>query len=281
MSFDQLSSMESGGAGGGRRGGNNSASGGGSYADDPEFSRLSQDLMNKLFHLQGNVSKLRTDVGLLGTRRDNPRLRERVHTLLDESTMHFKEVGEGVKKIQSWEEVTPTQKYSQQKLSREFKTALADFQSLQRTALEKTRASVSAAKAALDDDEGTPGQTSASSSGQQLQLQQQEAHLAAQDEVDFQEALISEREEEIRQIEEGVGDLNVLFQQVAQIVSEQGEQLQTIENNAISVRDDTRGADYELRSAARYQKAARGKACCLMLIIAVIFTIVLLAVSLG
>lgn len=78
-----------------------------------------------------------------------------------------------------------------------------------------------------------------------------------------------------------MGDLNVLFQQVAQIVSEQGEQLQTIENNAISVRDDTRGADYELRSAARYQKAARGKACCLMLIIAVIFTIVLLAVSLG
>lgn len=73
----------------------------------------------------------------------------------------------------------------------------------------------------------------------------------------------------------------MLFQQVAQIVSEQGEQLQTIENNAISVRDDTRGADYELRSAARYQKQARGKACCLMLIIAVILTIIILAVSLG
>ncbi|KXJ96315.1 t-SNARE, partial [Microdochium bolleyi] len=280
MSFDQLSSMESG-RGSGQRGGGSNNTGTGGYADDPEFSKLSQDLMNKLFHLQGNISKLRTDVGLLGTRRDNPRLRERVHTLLDESTMHFKEVGEGVKKVQSWEEVTPTQKYSQQKLSREFKTALGDFQALQRTALEKTRASVSAAKAALDDDtSGTPGQTTSGSGGEQLQLQQQEAHLAAQDEVDFQEALITEREEEIRQIEEGVGDLNVLFQQVAQIVSEQGEQLQTIENNAISVRDDTRGADYELRSAARYQKQARGKACCLMLILAVIFTIIILAVSL-
>ena len=96
MSFDQLSSMEAGGAG--RR----SAG----YSDDPAFSKLSQDLMNKLFHLQGNISKLRTDVGLLGTRRDNPRLRERVHTLLDESTLEFKEVGEGVKKVQSWDEVT-------------------------------------------------------------------------------------------------------------------------------------------------------------------------------
>ncbi|KAI5928219.1 t-SNARE [Camillea tinctor] len=276
MSFDQLSSMESGN-GNGRRSNN------GAYADDPEFSRLSQSLMNKLFHLQGNMSKLKSDIGLLGTKRDNPRLRERVHAALEESTEQFKEVGEGVKKIQSWEDVTPTQKYSQQKLSREFKAALGEFQSLQRTALEKQRASVTAAKAALDPNSPTGAEGEAVAiEGGLLQLQEQEqAHLAPQDEVDFQDALITEREEEIRQIEEGVGDLNVLFQQVAQIVSEQGEQIQTIESNAINVRDDTRGADYELRSAARYQKNARSKACCLLLVLAVIMTIVLLAVFLG
>ncbi|KAI1506657.1 t-SNARE [Biscogniauxia marginata] len=277
MSFDQLSSIESGSRAGRRQ--NN-----GAYADDPEFSRLSQGLMNKLFHLQGSMSKLKSDIGLLGTRRDNPRLRERVHAALEESTEQFKEVGEGVKKIQSWEEVTPTQKYSQQKLSREFKAALGEFQSLQRTALEKQRASVTAAKAALDPNSpaGGEGEASAAAEGGLLQLQEQEqVHLAPQDEVDFQDALITEREEEIRQIEEGVGDLNVLFQQVAQIVSEQGEQIQTIENNAVNVRDDTRGADYELRSAARYQKNARSKACCLLLVLAVIMTIVLLAVFLG
>ncbi|KAK6955853.1 hypothetical protein Daesc_003498 [Daldinia eschscholtzii] len=274
MSFDQLSSIESG-SGAGRRQNN------GAYSDDPEFSRISQGLMNKLFHLQGNISKLKSDIGLLGTRRDNPRLRERVHVVIEESTEEFKEVGEGIKKIQTWEDPTPTQKYSQQKLSREFKAALSEFQNLQRTALEKQRASVSAAKAALDHDPSGQGAQS-DAAGEQLQLQQQEqVHLAPQDEVDFQEALITEREEEIRQIEEGVGDLNVLFQQVAQIVSEQGEVLETIESNAVNIRDDTRGADYELRSAARYQKNARSKACCLLLILAVIMAIVLLAVFLG
>lgn len=265
--------MESGSRAG--RGSNN-----GAYSDDPEFSRLSQGLNNQLFHLQGNMSKLRTDISLLGTRRDNPRLRERVSAVLEESTAQFKEVGEGTKKIQAWSDVTPTQKYSQQKLSREFKAALAEFQSLQRTALEKQRASVSAAKVALD--HGSAGESG--HQGEQLQLQQQqqeEVHLAAQDEVDFQDALISEREDEIRHIEEGVSDLNVLFQQVAQIVSEQGQQLATIEDNAVNVRDDTRGADHELRSAARYQKNARSKACCLLLVLAVIMTIVLLAVFLG
>ena len=143
---------------------------------------------------------------------------------------------------------------------------------------------MTAAKAAIDAESPSDHhhhQPSDFAGQQQLQFQQEQVHLAPQDEVDFQEALINEREEEIRQIEEGVGDLNVLFTQVAQIVSEQGEQLQTIEDNATNVRDDTRGADYELRSAARYQKNARSKACCLLLVLAVILTIVLLAVFLG
>ncbi|KAI1172994.1 t-SNARE [Nemania sp. FL0916] len=286
MSFDQLSAAESGrGGGDGGRRSNNNGSGSGAYSDDPEFSRLSQGLMNQLFHLQGNVAKLRSDISLLGTKKDNPRLRERVSAVLEESTGQFKDVGEGIKKIQGWADVTPTQKWSQQKLSREFKTALAEFQSLQRTALEKQRASVTAAKSALDHETDEGAGAGASGHGEQLQLQQQQqqeqAHLAAQDEVDFQDALITEREDEIRRIEEGVGDLNVLFQQVAQIVGEQGEQLHTIEDNAVNVRDDTRGADVELRSAARYQKNARSKACCLLLVLAVIMAIVLLAVFLG
>ncbi|KAL2160833.1 hypothetical protein VTH06DRAFT_1030 [Thermothelomyces fergusii] len=274
MSFDQLSSLEAG-----RR---RAAPG---YSDDPEFQRLSQDLMNKLFRLNGNNQRLKAEVGYLGTRRDTPRVRERVHDLLEESRSTFKEVGEGVKKIQSWEIVTPTQKYMQQKLSREFQSSLSEFQSLQRQALEKQKASVSAARAAVEQEAGAGGGGGPTSprllQDQDLQQQQELARLAPQDEVDFQEALIIEREEEIRNIEQGVGDLNVLFQQVAQMVSEQGEVLDTIANNVENVRDDTRVADRELRSAARYQKNARSKACCLLIILTVILTIILLAVFLG
>lgn len=99
--------------------------------------------------------------------------------------------------------------------------------------------------------------------------------------MDFQESLIIEREAEIRNIEQGVTELNELFRDVAHIVSEQGEQLDTIANNVENTRDDTRGADVELRSAARYQKQARGKMCCLLLILAVIMTVIILAATLG
>ena len=96
MSFDQLSSLEAGRRRGGPSG----------YADDPDFQRLSQDLMNKLFRLNGNNQRLSTEVGNLGTNRDRPRARERVQNLIEESRETFKEVGEGVKKIQTWEDVT-------------------------------------------------------------------------------------------------------------------------------------------------------------------------------
>ncbi|CAK7205673.1 SNAP receptor [Sporothrix eucalyptigena] len=276
MSFDQLSSMEAGR----RRGGGGS----GQYSDDPDFQRLAQQLSNKLFKLQGNIANLTRDIGHLGTRQDNARVRERVNDVLEESREMFKEVGEGVKKVQGWDDVTPTQRYQQQKLSREFQSALTEFQGLQRQALEKEKASVSAARAAVDVVGGDDGSAAGGGGVQLLQQQEQQqelARLAPQDEVDFQEALIIEREDEIRNIEQGVGDLNVLFTQVATMVHQQGEQLDDIAGNVENVRTDTRGADVELRSAARYQRNARSKACCLLLVLSVILTIVLLAVFLG
>lgn len=108
-----------------------------------------------------------------------------------------------------------------------------------------------------------------------------QAQLADQSEVDFQENLIIEREGEIRQIEQSVGELNELFRDVAHIVREQGDMLVTIDQNVENVLEDTRGADVELRSASRYQKAARNKACCLLLILAIVLVIIVLAVVLG
>ena len=174
-----------------------------------------------------------------------------------------------------------SQKYTQQKLSREFQASGTEFQSIQRLALEKQRASASAARTALESNDSS-APYSDSPSQQQSQLQEQDQlRLAPQDEVDFQDSLIVERESEIRNIEQSVGELNELFRDVAHIVHEQGGQLDTIAGNVQNVATDTRHADLELRSANRYQKSARGKACCLLVILAIVLTIIVLAVVLG
>ncbi|OLN92041.1 Syntaxin pep12 [Colletotrichum chlorophyti] len=270
MSYDQLSSLEAGRSG---RQGN--------YSDDPEFKQLQSELTSKIFNLRRSIQQLTSDVNKnLGTRRDTPRVRERVHDHLEKTRELCKEIGDGVKKLQTWDDLTKQQKYEQSRISTDFQNALQEFQDIQRKALEKQRASVTAARAATEGE----GADAAAGSEERLELQQQQqqeiSRLASQDEVDFQEALIEEREEEIRNIEQGVGDLNVLFRQVAQIVSEQGEQLTSIVDNVENVRDDTRGAQVELRQAARHQKAARKTGCCLLLILSIILTIILLAIFL-
>lgn len=76
------------------------------YSDDPEFQKLAQDLSAQLFNLTSNISKLSNQIALLGTKRDTERVRERIHNLLEETRDGFKEVGEGVKRVQTWEDVS-------------------------------------------------------------------------------------------------------------------------------------------------------------------------------
>ncbi|EEQ28308.1 SNAP receptor [Microsporum canis] len=271
MSFDRLSSLEAQPSG--RRQADSQ------YHDDPEFQRLTEFLSNKLFTLTSNITRLSSQISLLGTKRDTDRARERVHNLLEETREGFREAGEGVKKIQNWEDVTPAQKWTQDNLSSKFKSTLDEFQAVQRRALEKQRASTAAARTAIEEATAHTGPEGEETQG--LQQLQEQPRLASQDDVDFQEALIIERETEIRNIEQSVGELNELFRDVGHIVREQGGQIDIISENVHNTRDDTRGAERELRTASRHQKNARNKMCCLLVIMAIILVIIVLAVVLG
>lgn len=92
MSYDQLSNLESG-----RRGG---------YSDNPEFQELQYELKGKLQSLLSSNRKLANDVNVLGTKKDTPRLRERVHNSMDKTRDMCREIGDGVKKLQTWEDLT-------------------------------------------------------------------------------------------------------------------------------------------------------------------------------
>jgi syntaxin 7 len=75
------------------------------YRDDPGFDHLAESLSDQLFTLTSNISRLSNQIALLGTKRDTERVRERVHNLLEETRAGFKDVGEGIKKVQTWEDV--------------------------------------------------------------------------------------------------------------------------------------------------------------------------------
>ena len=75
------------------------------YQDDPEFDKFTEDLSNKLFTLTASISRLSQQINLLGTKRDTPRVRERVHDLLEEARDGFKGAGDRIKRLTAWEDL--------------------------------------------------------------------------------------------------------------------------------------------------------------------------------
>lgn len=257
------------------------------YSDDPQFDRQIQDLSARLFRLNSDVARLSQQIALVGTPKDSETIRDRVKSMMDKTREEFKKVGDGVKQIQNWDNVSPSQKFSQTKLSRQFQSTLESFQALQRLSAEKSRQYVLAARAAIDhgdtaDDAVYHSQSPQNTRGGQQQVQvplvQQQLALAEQGDVDFQEMLINEREDDIRNIEQGINDINEIFRDLGTMVTEQGVMIESIEGNVQNTLTSTREASRELTQASNYQKGARKRACMLLMILTIVLAVVLLAI---
>ena len=96
MSFDRLPSLES----------QSTASRSTGYSDDPAFDKLTNSLSSHLFRLNSNVNRLSLQIAHMGTPKDSETIRDRVKMLLEQTREEFKQVGEGIKKVQAWENVS-------------------------------------------------------------------------------------------------------------------------------------------------------------------------------
>jgi syntaxin 7 len=103
MSYDQASNLESG-----RQGG---------YSDDPDFQDLQRQLRSKVQTLLNSNRDLSKNVGVLGTKKDTPRLRERVHKTMETARNLCKDIAEGVKQLQTWDDLTVCRTLSEEKAS--------------------------------------------------------------------------------------------------------------------------------------------------------------------
>jgi t-SNARE complex subunit (syntaxin) len=166
-------------------------------------------------------------------------------------------------------------------LAEQLGSNLKDFQGVQRYALERQRQSATAARAAFDQDAESrqQGNQGFGAQGQQL-LQQEQIRLASQDEVDYNEQRIIEREDAIRQIEDSMREINEISNDLNTIVVEQGYTVQTVAGNVERVHTDTRGAQGHLVQASRSQRNARNKMCILLVILSIILIVVVLAIVL-
>lgn len=285
------------------------------YSDSPEFDQLTERVSSSLFAINSSLGTLHSHLTALGKKNSSSSIQERAVALAEDLRNKFKELSDAMKELTEWRDdadsdtesaplISPAQKFTQQKLSREFSTALKEFQDLQRQLAEKQRKSVLLAKEQQQQlQQYTSGGGSSSNSNQQLiiheeeddsdfddddegqaavlQQQREEQEQINQHELDYQNRLIQEREAEIRGIEQGIDELNEIFTDLGALVTEQGTVIDNIEANVYNMSASTREAASELTKAHKYQRNIRGRAFCLLVILVVILAVILLAAFLG
>jgi len=109
-----------------------------------------------------------------------------------------------------------------------------------------------------------------------LESSRKQQLLQIENEREFNDALIHDREMGIKQIESAVSEVNEIFTDLANLVHEQGFMIDNIESNIESTAVQTQDGVVQLQKASQHQKSARSKMCILAIILVVIAAVLTL-----
>jgi len=241
-------------------------------------SRELQKLQTNVQKFARRVAEIDNNVRLIGTPRDNHALRSRVRNGVDEVQLQMKQIMADVKRISVMDMTGADKKKYQvqrQKLIEEFTRTGNDFKRVAAVAAEREKTPIpeavmkKAQAGAVLDDQERQGLLEAERREQAVQMEAQRAYI---DGVNLQ------REEEVRQLEESVIQVNEMFHDLAQIVSDQGMLIDTIESNVVAAKSDVEEGERQIDKAAEYQKKSRSKMCCILVIAIIILLVVIVLI---
>jgi len=107
-----------------------------------------------------------------------------------------------------------------------------------------------------------------------LARQREEQELVTlQDDTDFQDAIIYEREKEIKEIQVQMIQVNEIFKDLAKLVEDQGEMVDNIQTNISNVSAHVGTAVDEVKEAQTSQQSSRRKYCYLAIAVTLIVSI--------
>jgi len=250
-----FSSQPSGGYSGARNG-------------DSEYIRLSNTVTKNIDNFTRKIASIQSMVKQIGTNQDVPELFERLQSEQKSAGLIAKETTTYLKQLSHLETSNPNEvrqrKIQQEKLQDNFSNALHNFQKIQRVAAERERATVQRARAkSMEQGFGFPSPNDTdriNERGPQLQVQ-------AEAELDIE--MIVEREEALKRLESDIVDVNEIFKELAVIVHDQGDMIDSIEAHIDTTVTHVEQGNVQLEKAKTYQKAARKKMCCILVVLLV------------
>lgn len=267
-------------------------------APNPLVSSLTENIRQ----IQNNVTSITKFATSLGTPKDSAENRAKLNATIETTkqiaktaTQQMKDLGNNAR---GSADERNQQRLVQQKLAKDLGMWVQKFQEISKIAAQKERSTPLPPPAPYNSaPQSSRQQQGGFKSAPSDQYHQYDDHedekqsllessrrdnlLQIENEREFNDAMIQDREEGIKQIESTIIEVNGIFTDLAQIVHEQGFMIDNIESNVESASHNTAEAVVQLRAASKYQKKSRTKMCVLALIITIIAGVIAVVIYLG
>ncbi|XP_076341415.1 syntaxin-7-like isoform X2 [Tachypleus tridentatus] len=249
-----------------------------------EFNRLSQVISSNIQKITQNTNSVQKMVNQVGTAQDSGSLRSQLHHVQTYTNQLAKDTHRHLRELTSLAESSShsyqrQNKFLKEKLTNNFTDVLKNFQTVQRLAAQKEKESVMRARAhsGLYSD---PFMESKSGTSTALvdfaNPTQPQTTIQMEEEVDI--TLLEEREQAVKKLESDIVDVNQIFKDLASMVHEQGDMIDSIEANVESTSIKVEEGTQHLVKARQHQAKARKKKCCLLVFGLIVISAVVLVI---
>jgi syntaxin 7 len=257
---------------------------------ESDLEAESRNVSSLVFQMTTHVSAFKRSVDVLGTGKDTRELRAKLHEQREKLGVMARDASLAVKRLAQAvtsaidvdDEDRAEHVAKHQKLVKDFHAVLKDFQKAQRTCAERESTFLpqkgkGKPSYGTMDEETAGGEGGAYQESEQLMQQQQRSDFAqVESELEYNNALIEERERGILEIQQQIGEVNEIFQDLAVLVNEQGAMIDDIEANIVSTAVRTKDAQKELTKADKSQRAARNRLICIVIAVLVALIVLIL-----
>lgn len=247
----------------------------------------SQAVASGVFQINTAVATFQRLVNTLGTPKDTPDLRDRIHKTRAHITQLVKDTSEKLKQASEADhrlEATPTKKIADAKLAKDFQAVLKEFQKAQRLAVEREAAyapfiTQAGLPQSYNSTEMNNGADKLAEQRTQLLESRRQELVFLDNEIVFNEAIIEERDQGIQEIQHQITEVNEIFKDLAVLVHDQGAMIDDIDNHIDNSVAATAQAKGQLSKAAKTQKSNSSLICLLMVIFGVVLLIVIIVLA--
>lgn len=239
-----------------------------------EFISLSESIAANTIFVKQSWQFLEKANRTVGTAKDNQTLRDKVHDIQSGTNQRISTTSKDLQRLTVVVRRGDKQQRLQvEKLTSDF-THVVQMYSKSQQVIAARMKQVLLVSASQQDDINRDLMGFGDGSQQQQQQEQQQRQLQIQRDLQFEQDMLLEREQQVRQIEADVLDVNQIMKELSSITNQQSEVIDTIENTIEHTVGNVESGHTELAKAAEYQNRYRRKVMYL-LIIAIILGVII------